>query len=196
MHTGDKTSALQLIYTLVQDNSEVTLALQQQMANENKSLEETDVGIELRSEILKEREKFEKRLAEVQRQTAEALKERDEESAKMLKEVQNDYKDRIKQLERSAKQLKIDMEDLHKEKYQRIELKLQEMQNRHEEERRQMQEDHSRKEVELSKATEQREAAIFSRLENLIIQEMPKKGTPTHINGKSSTRKTTNIVPK
>ena len=69
---GDKKSALRLMQTLVQDNSQVTLALQQQMANENKSLEEN--GRRQRASTLKsswKRKKFEKSLAEAQGQTAE-----------------------------------------------------------------------------------------------------------------------------
>lgn len=171
---GDKKSALRLIQILVQDNSQVTLALQQQMANENKSLEETDAGKELRSEIIKERKKFEKSLAEVQEQTAEALKARDKESERALREVQDDYKDRIKQLERSRQNLKIDMEELHRQQSRKLEAKLQEAQDRHEDQLRQMERDRARKEAELLRErqeAEQRHLEVSAQLKQLQLQE-------------------------
>ena len=173
-HTGDKQSALRLIQTLVHDNTQVTLALQRQMANESKSLEETDAGKELHSEIIKEREKFEKSLAETQRQTQEALKARDAESAKALKEVQNDYKHRIKQLERSRNDLKVDLEEMSKRRFEKLEAAMQERDDRHREELRQIERDRSQKEAALlreKQAAEQREATLSSALKNLQLRE-------------------------
>lgn len=144
------------------------------MANENKSLEETDAGKELRSEIIKERKKFEKSLAEVQEQTAEALKARDKESERALREVQDDYKDRIKQLERSRQNLKIDMEELHRQQSRKLEAKLQEAQDRHEDQLRQMERDRARKEAELLRErqeAEQRHLEVSALLKKLQLQE-------------------------
>ena len=165
---------MRLIQTLVQDNSQVTLALQQQMANENKSLEETDAGKELHSEIIKERKKFEKSLAEVQEQTAEALKARDRESERALREVQDDYKNRIKQLERSRQYLKIDMEELHRRHARKLEAKLQKAQDRQEDLLRQMERGRARKEAELlreEKKTEQRHLKMSAQLNKLHLQD-------------------------
>ena len=171
---GDKKSALRLIQTLVQDNSQVTLALQQQMANENKSLEETDAGKELHSEIIKERKRFEKSLFEVQEQTAEALRARDKESERALREVQDDYKDRIKQLERSRQNLKIDMEELHRQHARKLEAKLQEAHDRLEDQLRQMERDRERKETELlreKQEAEQRHLEITEQMKKLQLQK-------------------------
>jgi hypothetical protein len=154
---GDRKSAFELIQLLVQDNAQVTLALQQQMANENMSLEETDAGKGLHAELIKERKKFEKSLAEVQRQTAEALEVRDKESAKALKEVQEDYKDRIDRLEKSRKQLKIDMEELHRDKYEKIEARLQEVEDRYKEELRRAESERVKKEARLLEEREKAE---------------------------------------
>ena len=64
-HTGDRKSAFKLIETLVRGNTTITLALQKQMTDENKTLDETDAGQELQADIIKERKKFESTLAEV-----------------------------------------------------------------------------------------------------------------------------------
>ena len=171
---GDKKSALRLIQTLVEDNSQVTLALQQQMANENKSLEETDAGKELHAELIKERKKFEKSLAEVQEQTAEALMARDKESERALREVQDDYKDRIKQLERSRQKLKVDMKELHRQQARRLEAKIQEVEDRHKDHLRQMERDHARKDVELIRErqeAEQRHLEMCAQLNKLQLQK-------------------------
>lgn len=169
------------------------------MANENKSLEETDAGKELHAEIIKERKKFEKSLAEVQRQTAEALEARDKESARALKEVQNDYKDRIKQLERSRKKLRIDMEELHRQKYEAIEAKLQEVEERRKKELRKVEREREKKEAELlreKQAAEQREKEFSAALKKLKLKTEPIVATAPRGNGKSTTSKVPKIVPK
>ena len=165
---------MRLIQTLVQDNSQVTLALQQQMANENKSLEETDAGKELHSEIIKERKRFEKSLAEVQAQTAEALMARDKESERALREVQEDFKDRIKQLERSRQNLKIDMEELHRQHARKLEARLQEAQDRFEDQLLQVERDRAQKDAEIlreKQEAEQRHLEMSAQLKKLQLQE-------------------------
>ncbi|KAG8531169.1 uncharacterized protein KY384_004527 [Bacidia gigantensis] len=188
-HTGDKESAYRLIQTLVQDNTQVILALQKQMADENKSLDETDAGKELHAEIIKERERFEKSLAEVQKQTAEALEARDKASTEALKEVQDDYKDRIKRLERARKNLKTDLEELHERKFQKIEAKLQEARNEHLEQLQQMERERSRKEAELlreKRAAEQRELEVSAALKMLQLKEDSTVGTASQAKRKST----------
>ena len=146
------------------------------MANENKSLDETDAGQELRAEIIKERQKFEKSLAEVQAQTAEALQDRDKAAAEALKEVQDDYRDRIRQLEQARLNLMTDLEKLHNEKFRKIEAKLQEAENRHQDQLRQMEHDRFQRETEMRRekyAAERREMEATAALQKLQLRESP-----------------------
>jgi hypothetical protein len=168
---GDRKSAFELIQLLVQDNAQVTLALQQQMANENMSLEETDAGKGLHAESIKERKKFKKSLAEVQRQKTEALKFRDKELAKALKEVEEDYKDR---LEKSRKQRKIYMEEQRRDKYKKIEARVQEVEDRHKEELRRAERERVKKEARLleeRKKAERREKEMGVALKKLQLKD-------------------------
>ena len=142
------------------------------MAEENKSLDETDAGKELHAEIVKERKKFEKSLAEVKKQTLEALEDKDKESAKALKEMQVDYKDQIKRLERQGKSLKTDLEEMQERKYRQMEARLLEAERRYEQAFRQMDRDRSQKETELlreKEAAEQREKEASSALKRLRL---------------------------
>lgn len=173
----------------MKDNAQITLALQQQMANENKSLDETDAGQELRAGIIKEREKFEKSLAEVQKQTAEALQDRDKASAKALREIQDDYRYRIDQLERARINLKTDLEELHEDKYRKIEARLQEAENRHQEQLREMERDRLRRESAMLRekhAAEQREMEATAALQKLQLQENPSYFDPMSSTGIAS----------
>ena len=153
------------------------------MGDENRSLDETDASKELSHEIIKERERFQRSLAEVQKQTAEALKPRDEASFQALKEVQDDYKDRIAQLERARENLKSDLENLHKEKYLKIEAKLQEAENRHQERFRRIEEGHFKgatDSLDIRPAAEQQIQDIPAEVE---VQENAISPTASHIEG-------------
>lgn len=131
---GDKKSAFKLIQVLVKENTQITLALQEQITNENKSLDETDAGKELHAAVIKERENFEKSLAEVKKQMLEAVEAKDKESARALQEMQDDYRDQIKRLERAGKTLKEDLEEMHMSKYRQLEARLLDAERRHEKE--------------------------------------------------------------
>jgi hypothetical protein len=116
-HTNDRESALRLIGSFVNKGSKVTLELQHQMVNEKKTLDQTDVGLSLQTEIAKERAKFAKQLQEVREGMEEAIRLKDEESARELKEMQEQYQQTLRGFERDHEALKISMEKLHEEKY-------------------------------------------------------------------------------
>lgn len=122
-----------IIQKVARNNNATTLALQTQMGDQNKSLDETDAGQELRSEIIKERKRFEKHLAEVKVQMQEALQARDEDSIKMLKESHDEYTSRINQLEQERVNLKTNLENLHDSRYRKLERQLEKMERREEE---------------------------------------------------------------
>jgi hypothetical protein len=118
-------AALRLIQKIVEENVPVTLAIQQQMADEHKRLEETDAGIELHTRIMREREEAEDDLANVQQQIEEALEAQDTVLAENSRALQSKYRHRIRMLDESRKKLTMDMEELLKQKYKRIEAEFQ-----------------------------------------------------------------------
>ena len=157
---GDRKSAFELIQVLVKENTQITLALQEQMANENKSLDETDAGKVLHAAVIKERKKFEKSLAEVKEQMLEAVEAKDKESARALQGMQDDYRDQIKRLERAGKTLKEDLEEMHMSKYRQLEARLLDAERRHEKEFRLMDRNLARQKQNMPGL---REEAIYSR---------------------------------
>jgi hypothetical protein len=116
-HANDRESALRLIGSFVNKGSKVTLELQHQMVNERKTLDQTDAGLSLQTEIAKEREKFTKLLQEAREDMEEAVRLKDEESARELRDIQKQYEQTLRGFERDREALKISMGKLHEEKY-------------------------------------------------------------------------------
>ncbi len=122
-HTNNSESARRIVGFLV-PKSKITLDLQEQMVNEHKTLDKTHAGIELESEIAKEREKFTRELREAQDQMKEAIKQKDAETIQAIRELQEENAREMERLDRNAQNLKVSMEKLHQDKYAALELKL------------------------------------------------------------------------
>ncbi|OCK89283.1 uncharacterized protein K441DRAFT_284274 [Cenococcum geophilum 1.58] len=123
-HSNDHLSARRLIDIFLAKPTTITLELQNQMVNKHLSLEQTDAGITLEVELLKERKRWERRLREAQEEMKEALESRNQDAIAAIQEVQRDYKSRMDLLEKDRHDLKINMEKLHHEKYAELEAKL------------------------------------------------------------------------
>lgn len=128
-HNNTVESAVQIIKKLSRDNNTVTLDLQNQMVNDNRTLKETAAGRELESEIIKERQKWAAELKDAQEQIKEAIRLRDKESEQALQELKHDYTIRMERLELDHKRLHIDTERLRNARIERLEEAL-EMQNK------------------------------------------------------------------
>jgi hypothetical protein len=96
-----------LLQVLLQDRTDMTLELQQQMVDEHKDLEGTNPGKELQAESIKERERTQQAIAELQEQHSDALRMRDMQAAQDLAEVKRDYTTQIAELDRSLARVKI-----------------------------------------------------------------------------------------
>lgn len=129
-HDGSTASAMSLIRDLVKNNEKVTLSLQHQMVTEKKGLDDTDAGQEVRREIIKERERMEKNLADIRMQQKEALELRDQESARELAKVKREFEQRILETERNEQNLRTTSEQLIKARYASLEARIQEQQTR------------------------------------------------------------------
>jgi hypothetical protein len=141
-------SALRLIQKLVQVKTRVTLELQQQMVDEKKDLGDTDAGKEVQAEIIKERLKAEKMIAEIQEDHKEALQAQDLKAAEALAEVRQDYTSKIAQLDNAFERIKISTEKLIEEKYEKL---LKEQLARHEKEMQHLQQEKERHTEELKR---------------------------------------------
>lgn len=126
MHTSQ--SARRIVDMFVSPNGPsappVVLAIQDEMVNNKKGLDETEAGKGLEGVLAQEREKFRRELQQARLEMKEAIEMRDRESQVELAKQQAEAEKRMKQLQRQQKELQISMEKLHKEKYEALEAKM------------------------------------------------------------------------
>lgn len=124
-HDNSLSKAYELLRHFLPDITEtITLNLQQEMVDEKRTLDQTSVGQELNNEILREREKFMKELNDTKGQMLKAIAQRDQESAEALREVQDDYELKLKRLQKDQDEMRITMERLQEERYNQLEAKM------------------------------------------------------------------------
>jgi seryl-tRNA synthetase len=130
-HTGDRQSAMSILKYFVDQNSQVVLDIQDQMVNQDKSLNETSAGIELGHELIREREKFQAELQQVQQDMAKAIKERDEETRDELRELRDEYTSKIESLSKQKDDLQVNMQKLHEEQSRELEQRMRTQEENH-----------------------------------------------------------------
>lgn len=101
-------------------SSPVLLAIQDEMVNNNKDLDETEAGRGLDDVLAIEREKFRRELEQTRQEMQEAIDLRDKESQEELSKQQAESEKRLKQLQVQQMELKTTMEKLHREKYEAL----------------------------------------------------------------------------
>ncbi|KAJ5384479.1 hypothetical protein N7517_002390 [Penicillium concentricum] len=133
-HMNTKESAMRLIHIFAStksSNHPMTLAIQNEMVNENKGLDETAAGKEVEGAILKEREKWRKEFAETRLEMERALAAKDQESYQLLRDEQHKLRAHMIQSERSQRALKVTMETMHQEKFAALEKMFQQERKQH-----------------------------------------------------------------
>ncbi|KAF9765717.1 hypothetical protein IL306_001984 [Fusarium sp. DS 682] len=105
-------SARQIILSLAGHNAPIATDLQKQMVDEGKSLDETSAGQGLKSELLKERQKWTKERQELQALIKAAKKKHDVDTEEALQEESDRYTALIKKAEDSVTALQVTMENL------------------------------------------------------------------------------------
>ncbi|KAH8596539.1 P-loop containing nucleoside triphosphate hydrolase protein [Bisporella sp. PMI_857] len=173
-----------------QPPEEVKLAIQTEMVDSGKDLDQTAAGQELQSEFNKEREKMQLEMREREKEMRDALATRDKEIFEFLRQEQEKQKMELKRRDREMKSLKVSMEKMHEEKIQRLEARIQQQQQEHMEYRQGW--DRINKEyLEQMDRMRTEQATDRSRYENLMdnlhqqINDL-KWRTPKHANVQSS----------
>lgn len=115
-------------------SSPVLLAIQDEMVNNNKDLDETEAGRGLDDVLAREREKFRRELEQTRQEMQEAIDLRDKESQEELSKQQTESEKRMKQLQVQQMELKTTMEKLHREKYEALEADMTKHRKQQEEE--------------------------------------------------------------
>ncbi|KAI8265966.1 hypothetical protein K4K58_010562 [Colletotrichum sp. SAR11_239] len=99
----------------------VLLAIQDEMVNKNKNLDETEAGKGLEGVLAKERERFKRDLDQARQEMQEAIAARDRESQEELLRQQALAEANLERLRRQQEEIKVTMEKLHKWKYEKLE---------------------------------------------------------------------------
>lgn len=126
-HMNTPESARRVVDTFMSQShpsSPVLLAIQDEMVNNNKDLDQTEAGRGLEDVLAKEREKFKRELEQTRQEMREAIEMRDKESQDELAKQQAEAEKRMKQLQLQQAELKITMEKLHQEKFEALEAEM------------------------------------------------------------------------
>lgn len=110
---NDRASALIACDCIIQRGQKKTLALQQQMVNEHKSLDETEAGMEMQGEVLGLRALCKSNLAEARREATRAARLKNKEVASALDASKQDLKLQLYNSERALSMMGGNLEALH-----------------------------------------------------------------------------------
>lgn len=119
-HQNTEESAKELVLALAGHDNPFATELQKQLIDENMTLDETSAGRELQSALLREQERWAKRLQEVEEQMKAAMQQRDQEAEETLKEVRDEYTDKIKKVKEDTVALRSNMENLLAQRDKRV----------------------------------------------------------------------------
>jgi hypothetical protein len=128
-HYNTKESALKLIHSLVdgtKSRPKIVLDIQAQMVDEGKDLAETGAGQAVDKAISQERERFAKQIAESQADLKEALASRDRETAEVLRQHQEEINERVRRLDNEHSALQVSLERLQEERFAKMKKALEE----------------------------------------------------------------------
>lgn len=134
-HTNDAESAkrlLQMFLPLEKQKApeHVVLKIQEEMADENKLLEDTKAGEAVRASIKKEGIRLSQALKEYQQSAREAMLERDNRRQREMEEIMADMKQQEGDLLRNREVLSADMEEMVRAKYDQVVAELEEEKTR------------------------------------------------------------------
>ncbi|KAM0348850.1 hypothetical protein ACHAP4_010666 [Fusarium culmorum] len=127
-HYNNEDSARNILSMFVPEEPEVqpemvTLAIQKELADDNKTLDQTSAGQLLDGTWAKEKEALQRELEEVRDAVQSANEERDHMMAKLLQEQQDEMNAIVEKMREEQDKLRVTMEELHSErlsKYQKM----------------------------------------------------------------------------
>ncbi|KAL4886534.1 hypothetical protein BJY04DRAFT_213296 [Aspergillus karnatakaensis] len=104
---------------------ETELAIQTEMVDSGKDLDQTAAGQELQSEFVKEREKMQAEMKEREEDMKEALAARDKEMFEFLRQEQDRQREELRRRDDQMQDLRVSMEKMHEEKIRQLQEVLQ-----------------------------------------------------------------------
>lgn len=115
-HDGSEQSALQIVWGLVQRKNRVTLDIAKQLIDQKRTLDDTDAGQALQSELIAERKRFQERELDLKQDMEMALQEKDEKWQREIKEQRAKNEAAIKKSFAEVEALKTNMKKIAEEK--------------------------------------------------------------------------------
>lgn len=119
-HHNEKATARQIINQLVEFEAPGAVSLQKQLVDDGLTLDKTSAGVELQSELVKERERWKKELEEVEKNMKTAMEEKDAETEKIMGEERDRYTSMIKKAEGKTAALRLTVENLITQRDKRV----------------------------------------------------------------------------
>lgn len=119
-HQNCRKSAQQIIDSLLQSAEPITYAIQNEMVDQGKDLDQTSAGKELSIIQAEERERFDRQLESLKRDMAEAKELRDKESQEQIRMLQEEKNRDILRLQKQQEKMRISLEKLHKERREEL----------------------------------------------------------------------------
>jgi len=112
-HDRDQQSAKEIVeYLASKRDQRVPLAIQEEMVDQDKKLDQTDAGMELDAQLLMQKKTYEEKLANVRAEMKEALAARDCEWQEQLQEMRREVEKQMEKDERDRKKLEAANEEL------------------------------------------------------------------------------------
>jgi hypothetical protein len=121
-HDNTESSARAIVGLLAGHDGPVATDLQKQLVDEHRPLDQTSAGRELHSEMLREKEKWERERREMERQVLVAVQQRDRESERLLREERDSYTRKLSKVEGDTEKLRSTMEKLLADRDERVAL--------------------------------------------------------------------------
>ncbi|TGJ80532.1 hypothetical protein E0Z10_g8239 [Xylaria hypoxylon] len=118
-HKNNRDSAMQLLSHFA-DKKRTTMAIQNEMVNDQKMLHKTTAGQELDSELITQREHFQKDLDETKKMFRQAKEQQDLESANQLRQHEKNMTEKIERIQREREEWKVNMQRMHESSAERV----------------------------------------------------------------------------
>jgi hypothetical protein len=119
-HDNTVSSAKTIIGLLAGHDGPVATDLEKQLVDEHRPLDQTSAGRELHSEMLREKEKWERELREIEKEILVVVQQRDRESERLLREERDRYTRKISKVKGDTEKLRSTMEKLLADRDERV----------------------------------------------------------------------------
>ncbi|ETS75752.1 hypothetical protein PFICI_12696 [Pestalotiopsis fici W106-1] len=137
-HQNNHNSARSIIQTLLNKTTKTTLAIQREMVDEKKELQDTSAGRELDGILNQQREHFLRQIEDLKRDMTEAREMQDRESQEQIRLLQEQRRVEIDKIFRQQESMKVGLQQLHDQKFAKLEKQLAAQKNQMEMDRKEI----------------------------------------------------------